>query len=50
MKSLRRWLDRKRGIYRTTSGKVLRHDDIEKLADEAERGYDVSAITPRRKS
>ena len=30
--------------YRTRSGKVLTNADIEALADEAERGYDVSRL------
>ena len=32
------------GDYRTKTGKILTDADIEKLADEAERGYDVDAI------
>lgn len=31
----------------TKTGKVLTDADIEALADEAERGYDVSKIKPR---
>lgn len=34
--------------YRTTSGKVLTDDDVQSLADEAERGYDVEHLNERR--
>lgn len=44
LKRLRRYLDRKRGIYRTRTGRVLRDADIQALADEAEAGYDVSRL------
>lgn len=30
--------------YRTKTGRILTNDDIERLADEAERGYDVSKL------
>lgn len=33
--------------YVTKSGRVLTDADIEALADEAERGYDVTSIRPR---
>ena len=33
---------------RTKTGKVLTDADIEALADEAERGYDISQIKPYR--
>ena len=33
--------------YRTRSGKVLSDSDIEAMADEAERGYDVEALCGR---
>lgn len=35
-------------IYRTKSGRVLTDEDFERLADEAERGYDVEKILKRR--
>lgn len=35
------------GHYVTKTGKVLTDEDIEALADEAERGYDVSQIVAR---
>lgn len=34
--------------YRTKSGRVLTDADIEALADEAERGYDVSHLKARQ--
>lgn len=34
------------GTYRTRSGEVLTDEDIQALADEAERGYDVSHLLP----
>lgn len=37
-------------IYRTQSGKILTDADFERLADEAEKGYDVDAILQRRSS
>jgi hypothetical protein len=37
------------GMYRTKEGTVLTEADIDKLAAEAERGYDVSTITPRKR-
>jgi hypothetical protein len=33
--------------YHTKTGKVLTYEDIQALADEAERGYDVSQLKPR---
>lgn len=35
--------------YRTKTGKVLTDADIEKMADEAERGYDVEDLLKRRR-
>jgi len=35
--------------YTTRTGKVLTDADIEALADEAERGYDVEALKARRR-
>ncbi len=35
--------------YKTNTGKVLTDADIEALADEAERGYDVDALKSRRR-
>ncbi len=35
--------------YVTTSGKVLTDDDIEALADEVERDYDIDAVRMRRR-
>jgi len=35
--------------YRTKTGKVLTDADIEGMADEAERGYDVEALKARRR-
>lgn len=37
------------GMYRTKDGTVLTEADIDKLAAEAEAGYDVSKITPRKR-
>ncbi len=34
-------------IYRTKTGRILTDADIEALADEAERGYDVERLTRR---
>lgn len=34
-------------VFRTKSGKVLSDEDVEALADEAERGYDLHSLTPR---
>lgn len=34
--------------YRTKSGKILTDVDIEKLADEAEEGYDIEHLLPKR--
>ena len=33
--------------YKTMSGKVLTDADIERMADEAERGYDVDGLRAR---
>ncbi len=33
--------------YRTKSGKILTEADLDALADEAERGYDISRLTRR---
>ena len=33
--------------YRTKSGKILTDEDIEALADEAERGYDITKLRER---
>jgi hypothetical protein len=41
------------GTYRTKSGKVLTDEEIGRLADEAEQGYDVSSMRdnlPRRQT
>lgn len=38
------------GMYRTKDGKVLTEADIDALAAEAEQGYDVSTITPRKRT
>lgn len=35
--------------YRTRTGKVLSDADIEAMADEAERGYDVEVLKVRRR-
>lgn len=35
--------------YKTKTGKVLTDADIEALADEVERGYDVDALKSRRR-
>lgn len=35
--------------YRTKTGKVLTESDIEALADEAGKGYDVEALKTRRR-
>jgi hypothetical protein len=35
--------------HRTKSGKVLTDGDIEAMADEAERGYDVETLKSRRR-
>lgn len=35
------------GVFRTDSGKVLTDDDIERLSEEAEKGYDISRLTRR---
>lgn len=50
-RSLKRGLAELRAVveetYRTKTGKELTEADIEALADEAERGYDVSQLHPR---
>jgi uncharacterized protein (DUF4415 family) len=35
--------------YRTKTGKILTDAEIEAMADEAERGYDVEALKARRR-
>ncbi len=35
--------------YRTKTGKALTDSDIESLADEAERGYEVEPLKARRR-
>lgn len=35
--------------YRTKTGKVLTDADIEAIADEAERGYEVEQVKARRR-
>ncbi|MHB1712329.1 MAG: ribbon-helix-helix protein, CopG family [Acidimicrobiales bacterium] len=35
--------------YKTRTGKVLTDSDIETMADEAERGYDVEMLKSRRR-
>jgi len=35
------------GPYRTKSGRILTNDELEGLAAEAERGYDVDELAPR---
>jgi hypothetical protein len=35
--------------FRTKTGKILTDADIETLADEAERGYDVEVLKTRRR-
>jgi len=35
--------------YKTKTGKVLTYADIEKMADEAECGYDVKDLLKRRR-
>jgi len=42
-------LTERRKTYKTKSGKVLTDADIEAMADEAERGYDVDALKARRR-
>jgi hypothetical protein len=37
-------------VYRTRSGKILTEADIEELAAEAERGYDVNRLKPMQVS
>ena len=38
-----------RRTYRTATGKVLTDADIEAMADEAERGYDIELLKKRRR-
>lgn len=35
--------------YRTKTGKLVTDTDIEEMADEAERGYDVEMLKTRRR-
>jgi uncharacterized protein (DUF4415 family) len=35
--------------YKTKTGKILTDADIEAMADEAERGYDVEVLKARRR-
>jgi hypothetical protein len=35
--------------FTTRTGRILSHAEIEALADEAERGYDVEMLKPRRR-
>ncbi len=35
--------------YTTETGKILTDADIERMAEEAERGYDVEELRPRRR-
>lgn len=37
----------KQTVWKTASGRVLTDADIQKLADEAERGYDVEQLKAR---
>ncbi len=43
-----RWLTRPE-TYRTKTGKVLTDSEIEAMADEAERGYNVETLKARRR-
>ena len=38
-----------RRTYRTATGKVLTDADIEAMADETERGYDIELLKKRRR-
>jgi hypothetical protein len=35
------------GTYRTKTGRILTDEDLEALADEAERGYDPESLKRR---
>lgn len=49
-KAFGRWVDRRRGIVaRTKTGKPMRDADFQALADEAERGYDMSLLEKKDK-
>ena len=39
---------RRQPVYRTKSGRILTDADIQALADEAERGYDVDHLLQSR--
>jgi hypothetical protein len=39
---------RRKPVYRTKSGRILTDADIQALADEAERGYDVEHLLQQR--
>lgn len=39
----------KPNTYRTKTGRILTDPDIEEMADEAERGYDVEELKTRRR-
>ena len=39
---------RKKPVYRTKTGRILTDADIQALADEAERGYDVEQLLQKR--
>jgi major membrane immunogen (membrane-anchored lipoprotein) len=36
--------------YRTATGRILSDDDFEKLADEAEKGYNINEMLQKRQS
>jgi hypothetical protein len=40
---------KKTKTYKTKAARTLTDDDIQALADEAERGYDVAALKTRRR-
>jgi len=40
---------KKTKTYKTKTGRTLTDDDIQAMADEAERGYDVAALKARRR-
>ncbi len=40
---------KKTKTYKTKTGRTLTDDDIQAMADEAERGYDVAALKTRRR-
>jgi hypothetical protein len=35
-----------RDVWRTDSGRVMTDEEIQALADEAEKGYDIDKLTP----